>query len=46
MDFLGPLFEVGDGLIDHKLNAKFVTVLVDFSLYFVASVITLQLLGL
>ena len=46
MDFLGPLVEVGDGLMDRKLNAKLATVLEDFGLYLVASVVTLQLVGL
>ena len=46
MVFLGPLVEVGDGLIDCKLNTKFATVLVDFGLYCVASVVTLKLVGL
>jgi hypothetical protein len=35
MDFLGTLVEIGDGLIDRKLNAELATVLVDFGLYLV-----------
>jgi hypothetical protein len=45
MDFLGPLVEVGDGFIDRKLNAELATVLKDFGLYLVVSVVTLQLVG-
>ena len=45
MDFLGLFVEVGDGLMDRELNAKLATVLVDFGLYLVASVVTLQFVG-
>ena len=45
MDFLGPLVEVGDGLIACELNAELATVLVDFGLYLVVSIVTLQLVG-
>ena len=41
MDFLGPLVEVGDGLINCKLNTKFAAVLVDFGLNIVGSIVTL-----
>ncbi len=45
MDRLGPLVEVGDGLINRKLNTELATVLMDFGFYLVASVVTLQLVG-
>ena len=45
MDLLGSLVEVGNGLIDRELNTKLVTVLMDFGLYLIASVVTLQIAG-
>ncbi len=45
MDLLGSLVEVGDGLIDCKLNTELATVLMDFSFYLVVSAFTLQLVG-
>ena len=45
MDFLGSLVEVGDGLIDCKLNTELATVLMDFGFYLVVSVVTLKLVG-
>ena len=46
MDFLGPLVEIRDGLVDSELNAKYATVLLDFCFHLVARVIALQLVGI
>ncbi len=46
IDLLGPFFEVGDCFVDHELNAKFSTILVNLSLDFVTRIAALQFLSL
>ncbi len=46
VDLLGPLFKLRDCFVHGKLNTKFSTVLVDFSLDFVSRVTALQFVGL
>ncbi len=41
VDLLGPFFKLRDCFVDSKLNTKFSTVLVDFSLDFVSRIATL-----
>ncbi len=46
IDLLGPFFELRDLLVNRKLDAKFSTILVDFSLDFVMRIIAVQLVSL
>jgi hypothetical protein len=46
IDFLGPLFKVGDSFVVGEFDTRFAAVLVDFGLYFVARIMALQLVGI
>ncbi len=46
IDFVGPLFELGDSFVDGEFDTKFSTVLVDFGLDLIVRIIALQFVGL
>jgi hypothetical protein len=46
IDLLGLFFKVGDCSVNHELNTKFSTILVDFGLDFVMRIVALQLISL
>ena len=45
VDLLGSLVEIGNGLIDRKLNAELSAVQMDLRFHLIASVVTLQFVG-